>query len=133
MSELCPCCSGKPYEQCCGPIIAGKPARSPGALMRSRYTAFTCVDMEYLDQSMRSPAANDFDVEGTRDWASRIDWQKLRILEERVQLGGRQGVVEFVATYVENGVKSVMHERSLFKKIKGRWYYVSTRPTRHEI
>ena len=36
----CPCGSGLAYEACCGPIIAGAPAATAEALMRSRYSAY---------------------------------------------------------------------------------------------
>ena len=39
-SENCPCASGKPYGECCGPIISGeRPAATAAELMRARYTA----------------------------------------------------------------------------------------------
>lgn len=41
----CPCGTGKPFEACCGPALAGtRPAADAAALMRSRYAAFTLGD-----------------------------------------------------------------------------------------
>src|SRR4051812_46296944 len=37
----CQCGRGLPYADCCGPILAADaPARTPGALMRSRYSEY---------------------------------------------------------------------------------------------
>jgi SEC-C motif-containing protein len=45
----CPCGSGKPFDECCGPALAGvRPAADAAALMRSRYTAFARGDAAYL-------------------------------------------------------------------------------------
>ena len=45
----CPCRSGRDYENCCGPVIAGKTlAATPEALMPSRFTAFTRTEMDHL-------------------------------------------------------------------------------------
>lgn len=39
--KLCPCCSGKNYEECCQPVINGtKKAETPVELMRARYSAY---------------------------------------------------------------------------------------------
>src|SRR5690606_37462745 len=44
----CPCGSGANYGDCCQPLHIGAAARSPEALMRSRYTAFVSRDSAYL-------------------------------------------------------------------------------------
>jgi len=36
-----------------------------------------------------------------------------------------KGMIEFRALYIENGVPQHIHEKSLFRKEKGMWYYVS--------
>ena len=38
--STCPCSSNRAYDDCCAPIIAGSPAPTAEALVRSRYTAF---------------------------------------------------------------------------------------------
>lgn len=129
----CYCGSSLTKENCCLPIIAGsRVALSPEAVMRSRYTAFVLADMDYLAGSMSGKAASGFDEEETMRWAESVEWLGLTVLETNVRLGGTQGIVEFVADYIENGVKASIHERSLFKKIKSRWLYVGTRPVRHD-
>jgi len=132
MSDLCPCCSGKSYAECCEPLHAGKAASTAEALMRSRYCAFVVKDMDYLGKTMRPPASLDFDVEGSAEWAESLEWLGLKVIEHQLRMGGQQATVEFVASFVENGEVRFMHERSLFKQHKGRWYYVSNRPVKHD-
>ncbi len=131
-SETCPCCSGKSYAKCCEPLHAGKAAVTAEALMRSRYAAFVVENMDYLAATMRPPASLDFDVEGTQEWADSLEWLGLTVIESQLRMGGQQATVEFVASYVEQGKPQYLHERSLFKRHKGRWYYVSKRPVKHD-
>ena len=100
--------------------------------MRSRYAAFVMDDMNYLASTMRPPASLDFDVDGTEDWVNSLEWLGLEVIESQLRMGGQQATVEFVASYVEQGKPQYLHERSLFKRHKGRWYYVSKRPTKHD-
>lgn len=45
----CLCDTGLNYADCCGPFHAGTtPAPTAVALMRSRYSAFTLGDVQYL-------------------------------------------------------------------------------------
>lgn len=132
MSDLCPCCSGLAYADCCGPLHHGQAAATAEALMRSRYCAFVVKDMDYLGATMRPPVSLDFDEEGSLEWAESLQWLGLKVLESQLRMGGQQATVEFVASFVELGKPSYMHERSLFKRHKGRWYYVSRRPAKHD-
>uniref|UniRef100_UPI003563DCE8 YchJ family protein n=1 Tax=Desulfosarcina sp. TaxID=2027861 RepID=UPI003563DCE8 len=46
---LCPCGSGKDYEDCCGPLIKGdRVADTAEDLMRSRYTAHAKKNFDYI-------------------------------------------------------------------------------------
>jgi SEC-C motif-containing protein len=55
MNKLCPCGSGNSYDECCELIIsAKKDAATCLELMRSRYTAFTLANIDYLMLSQRS-------------------------------------------------------------------------------
>ena len=47
----CPCQSGRPYDQCCGPCHRGEPAPTPEALMRARYSAYALGDAAYVQSS----------------------------------------------------------------------------------
>ncbi len=123
MSETCPCGSGREYTACCAPVIAGSaPAATAEALMRSRYTAYA---KGAIDHIMKSCVADDgIDEEATRKWSESADWKGLRILRtEKGGPGDSEGVVEFVASYVMDGLKDEHHETARFVKRDGKWLY----------
>jgi SEC-C motif-containing protein len=77
----CPCGSGKPYSDCCEPLISGaQVAESPEALMRSRYTAFATQQVGYLEHSLHPSQRSDYDAPGTAKWAADSCWEGLEIL-----------------------------------------------------
>ena len=47
----CPCQSGLDYAHCCQPLHQGRPAPSPEALMRSRFSAFALGNTDYISRS----------------------------------------------------------------------------------
>jgi len=125
MSELCPCGSGRDYSVCCGPVIAGKAkAQTAEALMRSRYTAYAKCAVDYI---LKSCVADDgIDPEATKEWSEKADWKGLEII--RTEKGGAaddEGVVEFIASYVLDGLKDEHHETARFIKKDGAWLYES--------
>ncbi len=122
--NYCPCGTGKDYHDCCGMFISGlKSPPSPEALMRSRYTAYSQVNIDYIAKTMKSPAADNFDVAATRAWASKINWIQLTVI--RATSDGSQGVVEFIAHYFLDKQKYTLHEISEFILENGQWYYVN--------
>lgn len=127
MSNFCPCGSGQPYANCCEPIISGKKdATTALELMRSRYTAFTLADGDYL---LRSHAAKTRPVKDRKNierWAKSVTWIGLSILSTQAgEPNDETGYVEFKATFVENGQPGQIHEKSLFHRENGKWVYVS--------
>ncbi len=126
MMSQCPCGSKKDYEQCCGIFISGEQKPStPELLMRSRYTAYTKGDMQYIMATMQGPAAQGFDPVSALQWAQSITWKKLEILKS--DMNKNRGFVDFIATYDdEHGKEKNMHEKSQFflDEESGQWYYV---------
>ncbi|HEY0190153.1 MAG TPA: YchJ family metal-binding protein, partial [Kofleriaceae bacterium] len=62
-------------------------------------------------------------------WSRDTQWMGLEIVEaigggERGGAREDEGVVEFVARGVTKGVPFAQRERSRFRKLEGRWYYV---------
>ncbi len=122
----CPCNSDKPFATCCEPFLTFK--ENPKAvrqLVRARFCAYKVGAGTYRDFLIRTwhPAAhgkiNAADL--TND--DYITWKHLDILI--AQQTGDKGGVEFKATYCErDGVDQVHHERSVFVRVKGVWYYV---------
>src|SRR5688572_26847014 len=96
---LCPCGLMKPYLECCAPFIEGKAiAETPEALMRSRYTAYTKANIDYIKQTMRGAALEDFDEDEAREWATTVSWLGLHVLHSKTHK--ERGSVEFIATIV---------------------------------
>lgn len=123
----CPCGSGANYSSCCEPFIRGT-AKPPTAekLMRSRYTAFTISDIDYLKKTLAPESSHDFDVKSTREWAQKSKWKGLKILStDKGTENDKKGVVEFVATYEYKGDSIEHHEVSQFRKSpEGQWFFV---------
>lgn len=124
--DRCPCGSGHRYDSCCGRLHRGD-ARATTAeqLMRSRFSAFSVGDADYLRSTWQ--AAN-------RPSRVRFDpghvWVRLDIVD--TSGGGpldTEGIVEFDAHYEHDGVAGVLHERSAFTREDGAWSYVGRLPT----
>jgi SEC-C motif-containing protein len=90
------------------------------ALMRSRFEAFKNGDAAWLLASWH-PSTRP----ATLDLTNNPAWRGLQIVDT---VAGRptddDGIVEFKATYIVKGKVQVMHERSRFVRVDGRWYYL---------
>jgi SEC-C motif domain protein len=119
----CPCGSGRPYTDCCGPFIFIAGAAVPATaeqLMRSRYTAYAQGNTDWLRQTWH-PATRPVSL----DLGEPVRWIGLKIVS--AGCGGLQddrGTVEFVARYKSDGRAHRIHERSRFERCDERWYYV---------
>lgn len=121
--QICPCGSQKQYLECCGIYITGKGLpETPEALMRSRYTAYTQANIDYIVETMRGPAAQGFDYEDAQNWAKNVIWNGLDVIKSHTQLP--YGWVEFIAHFSDQGENQDIHELSEFHFEKGRWFYV---------
>jgi SEC-C motif-containing protein len=119
----CPCGLVKPYLACCGRFIEGTAfASTPEELMRSRYSAFTKVNMEYLSATMKTPAADGFEHISTAQWASTNTWLGLEVTSSSEQQN--KGYVEFIARFSREGRDDFIHEKSEFRKDDGKWFYI---------
>jgi SEC-C motif domain protein len=122
----CPCGSKKAFEPCCGALIAGRPAATAEALMRSRYAAFAIGDLDYLQETAAGEALVKFDRAGLALSLPGTQWLGLEITgTEAGQEGDERGSVTFTARFRENGRLHVQSERSEFRRINGAWRYVS--------
>ena len=132
----CPCQSGEVFAGCCEPVMTGvKPAETAEQLMRARYTAYTQVQMDFIEQTHDPITRRDIDMKASREWAESTNWQGLEILETKQ--GGIEdefGTVEFKASYVDDDGLHSHHELSQFHKREGVWYYSdSSHPKGHTI
>jgi SEC-C motif-containing protein len=125
---LCPCGTGKTYEACCGPVIAGAPAPTAEALMRSRYTAYVRGAVDHILGTYTRAAARDVDRASTEKWSRGSVWFGLTVLAtDRGGPDDDEGTVEFVARYKESvdAAEQTHHERARFVRGPGdrRWLY----------
>jgi len=122
---LCPCGTGKPYSNCCELLLTRKQvAQTPEELMRSRYTAYTKKNVDYIVKTTHPSKRRTGDEQGIRAWSKRATWLKLEVLNSRMIFGNEEGQVEFIAYTIELGTPQQYRERSTFKKEDGVWYYL---------
>ncbi len=121
----CPCGSGLPLNACCKPVIDGTAKASTAeVLMRSRYTAYTLQNIDYLAATLSPGELQSFDKDGTALWARESTWMGLEIIETSAGSSeDKEGTVEFKARSRRNDVIQEHHEISRFQKIDGAWLY----------
>ena len=93
-------------------------------LMRARYHAYETCDMGFIKESQDPDNTEGIDWAECEKWARESQWLGLEIIS--TTKGGeddKDGIVEFKATYIENGKTIVHHERSYFVKRNGVWFY----------
>ena len=121
----CPCGSNFPYTDCCGPLIRGISfADTAEDLMRSRYTAFTENNWEYLVLTSHPEEKKEMARIESALVDQNAEWKKLEIIG--THKGGRQdseGKVDFVAHYVKDSIPQTLRESSKFYKVNGKWVY----------
>lgn len=129
--EACICQSQKPFKKCCDRFLnAGQYPKTPEQLMRSRYSAYALGNYgEYLLATWLPAMAKNLTVQQLSHKES--EWIGLDILSKSQK--GDDGEVEFKAYYrdlaekegeMTNALKGVLHEKSIFKRIQGKWLYV---------
>ena len=103
----------------------GVPAPTALALMRSRYTAFVCGAIDYLIETHAPETRAAVDRASITAWSRDTTWGGLEIVAtERGGEEDTEGIVEFIARGVTRGAPFAQRERSRFRKIDDRWYYV---------
>lgn len=119
----CPCGSGMPYAGCCGRYLDERVVPVTAlALMRSRYTAYTRKNREYILQTWHPetrPQAERFEIE------NGICWTGLTILSSiKGGSGDDTGTVEFIADYIHSGKSGSLREKSRFVRQEKKWFYL---------
>jgi SEC-C motif domain protein len=119
----CLCGSQKSFKKCCERFLNGSEiAATPKQLMSSRYTAYALGNYgEYLLSTWLLESSKGLTVESLSE--KNQEWVKLEILHAKQK--DNEGMVEFNAYYKgDDGSLNVLHEKSIFRRIDGRWYYV---------
>jgi SEC-C motif-containing protein len=125
-SDLCPCGSGRALAACCGPYLEGRAdAPTAEALMRARYSAYATGRIDFVEKSHAPESRADFDRKASEKWAKESEWRGLEILALKDGTAeDAQGVVNFVARFVQGGQAYEHREIATFRKDGGRWYFV---------
>ena len=125
MSSNCACGRIKKYEECCGlahrNISSVKTAED---LMRSRYTAFTQANGDFLMLSHHTTTRELDRKQEITDWAWSVEWLRLEITSAfDGGIEDEEGTVEFRAHFKENGKEKYLYEISRFIRERGKWKY----------
>ena len=117
---LCPCGSNKLFKDCCAMIIDDhSKALTAKQLMRSRYTAYTLPNNEYLKESW-APETRPEELD-VGDPA--IQWLGLDIEEcEQGETEDTTGTVTFTARFLSSGHHCKLHQQSIFITRDNLWY-----------
>lgn len=123
--EKCPCCSGRPYAECCAPVLEGsRKAETAEELMRARYSAYVTEHIEFLKTSATAAVQAEFDEKASIAWSRAARWHGLEIIA--TEKGGKnddEGVVEFRASYTANREFCNHHEVAKFVKESDGWKF----------
>lgn len=121
---LCPCGSKRAFDECCGPIIAGVPAPTAEALMRSRYTAFVKRTLDHVERTHAPEVRDDFNRAEAERLAGECEWRGLEI--RRVKEAGDTAEIEFVVRFRRERQDITKATLSRFRRDNGQWLYVSS-------
>jgi len=99
--------------------------------MKSRYTAFTKGNIEYIEKTMQGPASVGFNFVETQKWANNVIWLGLEIITAYSHAENPNiAYVEFKAKFREKNKLQTMHELSEFHCIEGHWFYINHHQSR---
>ncbi|MFP4681969.1 MAG: YchJ family protein [Chitinispirillaceae bacterium] len=124
--ELCPCGSGRTYEECCEPVVMSvRPAATAEELMRGRYAAYANGVVDFVLSSTHPDRRKECDERAIKSWSKNSEWHGLEIVStEKGGADDNEGNVEFIAHFTEDRMKKTLHETGTFQKIEGNWYYL---------
>jgi len=132
--DLCPCCSGRPYRDCCEPYHTGqREAFAAEALMRSRYSGFAKKQVDYLWRTLHAEhedrGRGEAEVKSQlRDSIRSFKYMGLTILETRSPDGEGIARVLFLARIFEKGREGSFVELSEFAHDGVGWRYLGGEP-----
>lgn len=124
--KLCPCCSGKEYDSCCGPFHKGALLENALQLMRSRYSAYALSLPDYIMDTTHSANPNYSQdriswKQSILQFSKNMTFHKLEILDFKEE--GDKATVTFTAFLSQAGQDATFTEKSFFEKERNRWLY----------
>ena len=119
-STTCYCGSPITFSECCEPLITGAvKAKTAEQLMRSRYSAYCTVAVDYLLATTHPSTRKYYSATAIKEWAELCTWQRLEIRDTSPT------TVTFSAYFLdEDRVPSVHREHSTFRLEQDTWYFV---------
>lgn len=121
--KKCPCGSNLDFSSCCNLYLSHKELpKTPEALMRSRYTAFTLSNTSYIKDTMKGKALLGFNELETFNWSKSVVWLGLKVVFSSLE-DKNAGSVEFIAKFLESDSIKFIHEKSQFERIDNKWFY----------
>ena len=101
--EGCPCGSGKGFDLCCEPYLAGKALpETAEALMRSRYSAYFYALGQYIHDTHHQDYRGNTSPEEFTQSAESTQWCHLEVVQSSQQ--DSSGVVEFKASFIDKDI-----------------------------
>jgi SEC-C motif-containing protein len=124
--SLCPCGSNLDYITCCEQYLNNTAIpKTPEALMRSRYTAYTKAHIDYIKKTMDGKPLSGFNETEAAIWAKSVTWIGLKVIKSYLKSqDSHTGYVEFIASFSEHGHLKTLYETSQFELRDERWLYV---------
>src|SRR5690349_15282583 len=93
--------------------------------MRSRYTAYVRAAIDYLIETQDASTRDKVDRASLATFCRDTGWLGLEIVAtERGGEDDDSGFVDFIARGVTKGAPFAQRERSRFRRVDGRWFYV---------
>lgn len=126
----CPCGSGTELAQCCLPLIEGKKnSITAEDLLRSRYTAFTRGDIDYIFNTHHSKTRGEIKRDEIEEWSRESEWKGLQIVQKEAGTStDEKGTLVFCARYEDAEGKPQEHwEQALFEKEGVYWRFLDAR------
>lgn len=121
----CPCQSGKQYEECCQPFhLKQRFPDTAEQLMRSRYSAYTLVNIPYIVETTVPSQQKYLDQVAMLEWGKNTRWAGLEIMRHAEKISNIHSMVEFNAFFETISGNQAHHECSLFVRINDRWFFV---------
>lgn len=133
MTTPCFCSSGKKYEECCQVFHHGTVPENALQLMRSRYSAYAMKNADYIIATTH-PASSEY-TDNLFNWKRGIlkSFSKDTFFKQLdihdFQEKGMMATVTFTAHILEGDQDHTVTEKSIFEKIKNKWYYLSGKMT----
>lgn len=129
ISTPCFCGSEVTFSSCCQPLIQGKKVPSTAEeLLRSRYSAFTQGEVDYIIQTNHSKTRDQLNRKEIEEWSKNSEWMGLSIVQKEAGLAGDQtGTIVFCAKYSTDGKTEEHWEQSFFEKENGEWRFLDAK------